>query len=112
MDLTSREHDVLYRIKRFLAAARKRIVLVAAVFIGLFLLILGGKAVVTADMPLFKIINTHHTAFLISQNIRNWFSAALAEGAFSLLFSHPTIVSRSLYRASSDLRTFPLWALP
>jgi hypothetical protein len=38
-------------------------VLVAAVFIGLFLLILGGKAVVTADMPLFKIINTHHTAF-------------------------------------------------
>jgi undecaprenyl-diphosphatase len=63
MNLTSHEHNVLYRIKRFLAAARKRIVLVAAVFIGLFLLILGGKAVVTADMLLFKIINTHHTAF-------------------------------------------------
>jgi len=27
-----------------------------------------------------------------SKNIRNLFSAALAEGAFSLLFSHPTIV--------------------
>jgi undecaprenyl-diphosphatase len=34
-----------------------------AVFIGLFLLILGAKAAIPVDMTLFKIINTHHTPF-------------------------------------------------
>jgi undecaprenyl-diphosphatase len=50
-------------IAKRLASPVKRPGMIVAVFIGLFLLVLGPHAVLTADVALFEIINGHHTPF-------------------------------------------------